>query len=280
MARFTGSFALALLVPGVVVASVAGGCASGELDELVPAIDPNLPSVDAGSSPEPVPGTRLPTSSGEEPTDEGDGEEDPVGTDAGSSSDAGDAGSSSDAGDAGSLPPIKPGQGDILITEIMYDPLLGSEPSGEWIEVYNRASSPRTLAGLSLKDGANRTHVIASAVVLAPGAYGVLARSRAGAIATKVPASVIVYEYGAGLADNAGVLLANGSSGGVALFDGSTSLSNVQYGGWFSQGGGSSIQIVNLNPAHVGMKANWCMAQTIWASGADKGTPGVANDCP
>ena len=43
----------------------------------------------------------------------------------------------------------------------MYD-ASGAEPDGEWFELYNKASSARSLAGLTLVDGGNRTHTIKS----------------------------------------------------------------------------------------------------------------------
>jgi len=166
----------------------------------------------------------------------------------------------------------------VLITEVMYA-TSGPEPASEWIELHSVASSTRTLAGLVLKDGSSRTHVIVGPLTIAPNAWVVLARNGAAAIAAKVPASAIVYEYGTGLGDGAGILLANGATGGITLLSGATVIHAAPYGGWFA-GSGSSVQLKVLDGTQSGAKASWCQSATPWAVGAEKGTPGSANDCP
>ena len=82
-----------------------------------------------------------------------------AGTDAGvpkdGGADAGDASGGGDAGDAGNGTAVKPIQGEVIISEVMYRP-SGTEPEAEWIELYNAAATPRLLSGLVLKDGASR----------------------------------------------------------------------------------------------------------------------------
>ena len=137
-----------------------------------------------------------------------------------------------------------------------------------------------SLAGLAIKDGSGRTHPIGAGLTIAPGAYVVLARDKAAAIAAKVPAAAIVYEYGTGLPDNAGILLTNGATGGVSLVDGATNIAVAPYGGWYSQSGGSSVQLKVLDPALTATKASWCLSLTAWTTGSEKGTPGAAGNCP
>jgi hypothetical protein len=123
-------------------------------------------------------------------------------------------------------------RGDVVVTEVMFDP-TGPEPASEWIEIWNGKSSARSLAGLTLRDGAGRTHLIAGAmgeVAVAPNRYVVLVRDRAAALASGVPAEAIVYEYGTGLTSSEGIQLANGASGAIALFDGDTEISGIAYG--------------------------------------------------
>ena len=191
-----------------------------------------------------------------------------------------------DAGPADTGPPPrvqpttpKPVQGEVLITEVMYDP-FANEPASEWIELHNAATSARTLSGLTIVDGGNRTHVIGPKMTIAAGAYVVLARNKAAAVAAKVPAAAIVYEYGAGLPDNAGVQLANSSSGAAYLRDGATTIAQADYGGWYSQSGGSSVQLDVLTYPASGQSASWCLSLNPWATGSDKGTPGAPSDCP
>lgn len=188
-------------------------------------VDPNIPEVDASWSPRPrKPGAPVDLEPAPAPTSPGPA---PV-------RDAG-------ADTSSSTPPVvfPPGtpraaRGDVVITEVMYDP-TGPEPASEWLEVWNGKSSARSLAGLTLRDGAGRTHVIAGdmgSVAVAPNAYVVLVRDRAAAIAGGVPESTILYEYGAKLSSSEGIQLANGGSGAIALFDGESEITSVAYGSY------------------------------------------------
>ncbi len=161
----------------------------------------------------------------------------------------------------------------------MYDTIT-PEPVSEWFELHSSASSTRSLGGLTIKDGSGRTHTIGAALTIAPGAYIVLARDKAGAIAAKVPAAAIAYEYGTGLPDNAGILLTNAATGAVSLLDGAATIASAPYGGWFTQSGGSSVQLKLLVPAQTTSKTSWCLSGTAWTTGSEKGTPGAAEDCP
>jgi hypothetical protein len=239
--------------------------------DLTPGVDPGLPSMSATN--DPSPGAR---------SDAGASQADaasPSGPDGGQKGLSQDAGV--DAASAAPTPPTapRPAVGEVLITEVMYAPLT-PEPTTEWFELHSLASSDRTLTGLTIKDGSGRTQTIAPSVILAPGAYVVLARTTAGAISAKVPAGAIVYEYGAGLPNTAGVLLTNGATGGLALLDGAVTLASAPYGGWFTQSGGHSVQLKVLDPSVAAAKASWCLSANTWAAGSDQGTPGAAGDCP
>lgn len=259
--------------------ALAWGCAQGTLEEAAVGVDPTVPEVDASWAPSPEgPSEKVPEADDDAPPDE---EEEsppssgPPPTAAGPDDDAGPP----DTGAPPAGPASKPAQGEVLITEVMYDP-SGTEPTTEWIEVHNKASSARLLGGLTIVDGGNRTHVIAAAITIAPGAYVVLARDKAAATAAKVPAAAIVYEYGKGLASSTGIQLANGGTGGVSLRDGASTIAQAAYGGWFSQSGGSSIQLKTLTYPGSLQKSNWCLSSGAWTTGSDKGTPGAGSDCP
>ncbi len=286
------------------------GCATGATDTGSPdEPDPNAPEVDASRQPVPAKGD----SGGKETgSSDADPDEPEAGTDAGKDAgkDAGDAGSdagkdsgtdagkdsgpdasdsgtdasdsgtdaSDDAGDSGTAPP-KPAPGEILVTEVMFDP-SGAEPANEWFEVLNTTASPRSLSDLTIVDGASRAHKIGAGITIAPGAYVLLVRSQAAASAAQVPAAAIVYEYGTGLDDLQGIQLSNGASGGVFLKDGPVTVAQSDYGTWFTSSGNQSIQLKTLTAAGAAQKAGWCVSTVAWAAGADKGTPGAANNCP
>lgn len=251
-------------------------CASTEVPDVTPEVDPALPEVEAGEDPSRAEG----------------GGDDAGAAPQGTGGDAGKAKPKppppADAGaddastffpiDSGPPPPPKPAQGEVLITEVMYDPFGGAEPDGEWFELHSMVSTPRSLGGLVLSDGGGRTHTIAAGTTIEGGAYVVFARKKSAA--NKVPASVLAYEYGESLPSNAGVQLANGATGALYLRSGGAVIAQAAYGGWFSQSGGSSVQLDVLDFTASADKSSWCLSYATWTSGSDKGTPGAPSDCP
>jgi len=67
-----------------------------------------------------------------------------------------------------------PADGDLLISEVMYDPSSVSDTDGEWIELYNSAGRPIDLRGWTLREGASNTDVISETVRIPPGGYALL----------------------------------------------------------------------------------------------------------
>jgi len=190
---------------------------------------------------------------------------------------SGDGGPIPDGCDGGPLPPA-PSPGDIVITEVMYDPKT-VEPQTEWFEVYNAQASARLLSGLTIVDGASRTHVIAASppVTIGGKAYVVLVNSRSAAVTTaKIPDNAIAYEYGG----SGTISLSNDAKGAIGLQVGSTVLTNVPYGTFAIGLSGASIQSRTVDPASSATATNWCVSTTAWSSGSDLGTPGASNNCP
>ncbi len=191
-----------------------------------------------------------------------------------------------DVADAGPAIP-RPVVGEVLITEVMYDPSL-TEPQQEWFELFNATTSPRMLNGLTLMDGLTppgRTHLITSPtpLIIPGGAYMVLVRSKSDAIGAQVPATSIVYEYGTGLTGSEGILLANPPKGGISLLNGMTPITTAIYGSWFMAqdgGGGSSIQLKDLTQQGSTEASSWCLSANLFGTLSDKGTPGAKADCP
>lgn len=190
--------------------------------------------------------------------------------------DAGRDAATDAAVDAGPLP----SQGDVLITEVMFNP-TGAEPKTEWVEVFNASQAPQRLTGLTLKDGSDRVHVIGGDVTLAPGQYAVLANDRAEAVVALVPAGVIVYEYATQgpVADR--IQLANSGTGAVFLTaPGGVEIAQARYIALGVGASGASAQLKTLTYADSKLAAAWCTSGTAWVATSDKGTPGAASDCP
>ncbi len=191
-----------------------------------------------------------------------------------------------DGGDEAALEPeaassvASPAVGDLLVTEVMFEP-SGTEPDSEWFEIYNLASSPRLLSGLTIEDGYQDTHVIASSppVVVPAQAYVLLVRDMAAATAALVPAAAIVYEYGTGLSQDEGIELDDGATSDLSLWNGSTLLVDVPYGSWDAAYPGQSIELAASGSSPTD-PASWCLAENPWANGSDDGTPGAPSDCP
>jgi Lamin Tail Domain len=191
--------------------------------------------------------------------------------------DTGDDASSGTAGDgtAGAGPSV----GDLAITEVMLSP-SGPEPQSEWFEVYNLTGGPLVLSGITIEDGYGDTHVIASSpsVVLAPYAYALLVRDRAGATQSLVPASAIAYAYGTGVASDEGIELDAADLGELSLWNGDTLLVDVPYGMWTASSLGQSIEL-GTPQSTADDPHQWCFAESPWANGSDDGTPGARTDC-
>jgi hypothetical protein len=191
--------------------------------------------------------------------------------------DAGDNASSGTAGDgtAGSGASV----GDLAITEVMLSP-SGPEPQSEWFEVYNLTGAPLILSGITIEDGYGDTHVIASSpsVVLAPYAYGLLVRDRAGATQSLLPVAAIAYAYGTGVASDEGIELDVADFGELSLWNGATLLVDVPYGQWTAPYSGQSIELGTPQSA-ADDPSQWCFAESPWTTGSDDGTPGAPTDC-
>jgi|WetSurSiteA1Bulk_404760.scaffolds.fasta_scaffold00598_2 hypothetical protein len=164
------------------------------------------------------------------------------------------------------------GSGDLLITEIMYDPAALSDAEGEWIELYNNTDQTIDLQHLVIKKNDTELHVINGQIMLAQHGYMVLARSE-----NAVPGSK--YLYGTDITlNNTGALLSlcnygtDGTNGSV--------ICSLDYGSeGFPNATGASLcldpQKLNLSDAMLGN--SWCKSATAFASG-DLGTPGSVND--
>lgn len=165
------------------------------------------------------------------------------------------------------------GYGELLITEIMYDPSALSDTDGEWFEIYNNSDQVVNLQNLILgRDDANR-HIISDPIELSPATYFVFTRSDLATDATNE------YNYGSDiLLPNTGAILSIFNEGtetnpGALIF-------SVNYGAdYFPNGSGASIGLNpdNIIAADAILGTSWCTSTTVYTTG-DMGTPGVVND--
>jgi hypothetical protein len=245
-------------------------CAQGEDDPF-----PDFDASSAGDSAVKHDGA-APSDGSVPDTSPGDDDANP-GDDSSPGDDSGpvDSGPGVDANEAGHVgndggPATKPTQGEVLITEVMYNPST-LEPDTEWFEVYNAASGPRDIGGLVMGDG-TRTETITGSVVVPAGAYVVLANKNIG---STVPASSIAYLY-------SNLQLANSNTAAsVLLSDSATTIAQAPYGGFSAtiKAQGSSLQLQSLTYADESVSASWCKSTLTWSGSTDKGTPGAATKC-
>jgi hypothetical protein len=165
------------------------------------------------------------------------------------------------------------GYGDLLITELMYNPSSLSDTEGEWFEVYNNSDQSINLQTLILgRDDANR-HTITDPIELLPGNYLVFERTDT---ATSVSNS---YIFGSELLlPNTGAVLSIFNEGTES--DPGALIFSVDYGGAnFPVGTGTSISLdPNLfNAADAVLGTSWCISTSMYYTG-DLGSPGADND--
>jgi hypothetical protein len=165
--------------------------------------------------------------------------------------------------------------GDILITEIMYNPDTLADSEGEWFEIYNNTVVPVNLNQVVIRESNTESHSINSQIIIAAHDYYVLARTEAATAASK-------YVYGTAISlnnDNGILSLYNYGTDGT---DGSL-ICSINYGDVsFPEATGASLcldpDLLNITDAILG--DSWCVSTTAYGTG-DRGTPGILNDnCP
>ncbi len=172
-----------------------------------------------------------------------------------------------------SLPDGLVSYGDLLITEIMYDPTALSDTEGEYFEIYNNSGQEINLQNLILKRDDTNWHIINDSIVLLPGEYFVFARAGQASDAANS------YIYGSAISlSNTGAVLSIYNEGtetepGALIF-------SVNYGeSGFPGGSGASISLNPdlMNAADAVLGTSWCTSTSSFNTG-DLGTPGAAND--
>jgi hypothetical protein len=162
--------------------------------------------------------------------------------------------------------PDTPGAGEVIVTEIMANPVARPDASAEWIEVRNVSDGPVDLSGCLLGDDDGLTHPIAASLVIEPGAYATLA-------ASSEPGFVPGATYGTGypIANRADEVVL--SCGGVLI-------DRVAYTGAVRAGQSFSLQPAIEDAAANDDVRTWCYgaeAYTTLVTTSDLGTPGAAN---
>lgn len=163
--------------------------------------------------------------------------------------------------------------GDLLITEIMYDPVSLDDYTGEWFEIYNNTGETIDLHHLVIRKNDTQSHVINESIQLPSHEFFVFART-----VNAVQGSKYIYGTSISLNNTDPVVLALYNYGTDGT-DGSVIFS-INYGSeGFPEGTGVSISLspnlLNYTSAVTG--DSWCNSTSAYITG-DLGTPGVNND--
>jgi len=177
--------------------------------------------------------------------------------------------------------PGPPAPGNIVITEVMKDPAIVADSSGEWIEVYNASPSVVNLEGWVLRDNGTDSITLANGgngIYVAAGRYLVL-----GANGDPLTNGGIAVGYDW---DWTLFKLDNADDEIVLVAPGNVEIDRIEYDNGFlwpdSTGFSLSLRAGVLSASGNDSGNAWCSASSvISATNPDHGTPGVANDsCP
>jgi hypothetical protein len=158
--------------------------------------------------------------------------------------------------------------GILVINEIMIDPLVVSDTSGEWFELYNPTSLPVDLNGFDIRDDDTDFHTITSSVIIPANGFVILGNNANFATNGEV---VVDYQYSNFVLSN------NGDE--LVIEAQSIEIDRVSYGSAFAVTGKSKELSTNhLNSVDNDVLANWCEAVNVFGGG-DLGTPGIVNNC-
>ncbi|MFT4975556.1 MAG: hypothetical protein ACI8S6_001443 [Myxococcota bacterium] len=166
--------------------------------------------------------------------------------------------------------------GDLVISEIMFNPAAVSYYRGQWIEIYNNAGSSVDLNGLEVRDAAGLAFTISSSVPVAAGEYALLALRDNSSINGGLP--TVDYRY------LSTALTLNTRTEMLTLQYDGTIIDTITYDtdADYPAAHGSSIIVdpTALTAAANDSSSGWCISTSTYGDG-DFGTPGAANDsCP
>ena len=141
---------------------------------------------------------------------------------------------------------------DVVINEIMYDPISGDDDD-EYVELCNQGSSVADVSGWRFVDGID--FEFPSNTVIAAGGYLVVARNKARLLANyaHLNAANTVGDFRGTLADG-GERLALARSDGMVV-DEVTYSTGGRWGEW-AHGGGSSLELIDPRGDHT-LAGNW-----------------------
>ncbi|MCB9780042.1 MAG: FG-GAP repeat protein [Alphaproteobacteria bacterium] len=160
------------------------------------------------------------------------------------------------------------GAGDIVVNEIMHDPVAVSDTAGEWFELHNTSDSAIDLVGWVIEADDGDSITIDSSLPVRAGGIVLLGVSGDSASSGGVTPD---YVY-----DRSTFSISNSGDSFFVWLDGSL-VSEVEFTSTWDLVEGASL---SLDPSFTDaptVSDNWCAATSSFGDG-DLGTPGDAND--
>ncbi len=164
--------------------------------------------------------------------------------------------------------------GDLIFTEIMYNPAAVNDNLGEWVEIYNSTSLDIDLLGYTLSDNAD-SHTINSSVIVPAGGYVVLGRSTDQLVNGGV---AVDYQFESLFLSNSGDEVTISCEATVVdqvVYD-TTIFPDAGSGAMGMPGNSISLDLVAYDAVLNDDGTNWCFVTATYGDG-DTGTPGAEN---
>jgi len=161
-----------------------------------------------------------------------------------------------------------PKNGDLIITEIMFDPNAVSDNDGEWFEIYNLSEKDTfNLKEISFFDTSN-AFTIDSELLILPKSYLVLGKNMD---STQNGNVTVDYQY-------QNLSLPNNSESKITIqgIDQEMIFEIIFSGETFDSGKSLNLSSASLSMEDASMIDNWCLSSNELDSG-DFGTPGGEN---
>ena len=162
--------------------------------------------------------------------------------------------------------------GDLVITEVLYNPSGASETAREWFEVHNPTPDELLLDGLVFRDN-NGSFTVPMGRTIAPGGYLVFAANADPALNGGIQGAI---GYGTTIA------LANGGDR-IQLAVGNVTIDEINWTSMWPGSTDGSAMCLEVPYGDNGVPASWSRTVGSFGTSADRGTPGVASDatnCP
>jgi len=159
--------------------------------------------------------------------------------------------------------------GDVIINEVMQDPVAVGDTQGEWFELYNATSEDIDINGWVIRDDAANVHTIDNGSPLVISAKGYLVLGNNADMATNGGYSCD-YEYSSFTLSN--------SDDEIVLGEGGVEIDRINYDGgpiWPNPSGASMAWLGPPGDNNDG--ARWIVEGVAFYGDGDWGTPGYKN---